>query len=805
MDWIYPYLSTADKATVRQVFLRWADENLNASSTDYNHPEPMGVVNDPSLVSDPVQVRWSANNYYMAHMRNIGLMAAALDAADDPGNELRGYLGNATGAWLYVIDYLLRNDARGGFPPEGFEYGPEALGATAQFMLALHTAGQDDTAVWGPQVAFGGNPYWADMIPAFLHSLSPATLTYGDFSWIGEVYQPAWYGDGQNYWAPDFIGVFGPMGIYAYNTGNTARLGGIRWLQTHTPPGGADRLVQRVAGAEIFRDAILYFMLFDPGASSPPDPHTGQPLTLYAPAVGRILARTGWDSNATWFTYFLGWNTIDHQLAEGNQFEFYRQGEWLTKGRVGWDGTNESCTVGRSDYHNTLALLNDPADIEPGHFLHTCQQNGSQWLLNGTNDGQILAHSFGQGYVYALGDATALYNSPDLNSTDITHASRSIAWLEPDHIVVYDRAASQTAGRFKRFWLNLPAQPVVVGNRATMTTNAGQQLFVTTLLPGNAAISAQPVETGIGEANAEPMQHRLRVEAPGGPQEVRFLHVLQGANAGASADAVTLVQSSSGASFAGALVSDSAVLFPVNLGTPFSGMTYSVPGRTTTHLITGLTPNSGYDVVTQTTGSDVQVTISSGTAYQADSGGVLAIGMGAQGGQRRYVYLPLILESFTQQGPPQGAVCDFFPADNVWNTPVDSLPVDANSDAYVASIGSSTDLHPDFGTFWEGSPIGIPYVEVPGTQPKVPVSFDYDDESDPGPYPIPPNAPIEGGADSDGDRHVLVLDRDNCTLYELFYAWPQNGGASWEAASGAIFDLKSNALRPAGWTSADAA
>jgi hypothetical protein len=157
------------------------------------------------------------------------------------------------------------------------------------------------------------------------------------------------------------------------------------------------------------------------------------------------------------------------------------------------------------------------------------------------------------------------------------------------------------------------------------------------------------------------------------------------------------------------------------------------------------------------------------------------------------------------QAPPTVAGCDVFPANNVWNTPVDTLPVDAHSADYIATIGADAGMHPDFGSgTWDGDPIGIPYVDVPGSQPKVSVSFDYADESDPGPYPIPTDAPIEGGLNSGGDRHVLVLDRDNCTLYELFYAFPQTDG-SWHAGSGAIFDLTSNALREAGWTSADAA
>ena len=119
---------------------------------------------------------------------------------------------------------------------------------------------------------------------------------------------------------------------------------------------------------------------------------------------------------------------------------------------------------------------------------------------------------------------------------------------------------------------------------------------------------------------------------------------------------------------------------------------------------------------------------------------------------------------------------------------------------------SSVDLHPDFGTVWDGAPNGIPYIVVSGSQPKVPLNWTaYGNQSDPGPYPIPPDAPIEGGPNSTGDRHVLVIDRDNWMLYELGYAFPINNGASWNANCGAIFDLNANALRPAGWTSADAA
>jgi hypothetical protein len=156
--------------------------------------------------------------------------------------------------------------------------------------------------------------------------------------------------------------------------------------------------------------------------------------------------------------------------------------------------------------------------------------------------------------------------------------------------------------------------------------------------------------------------------------------------------------------------------------------------------------------------------------------------------------------------PPR---CTILPADNIWNTRVDGLPVHPRSGDYVASIGTAETLHPDFGSgVWppgSDGPIGIPYVEVNGDQPLVTIVYTaYGDESDPGPFPVPPNAPIEGGPSSGGDRHVIVVDTFNCVLYELFAAFPKAGGR-WHAASGARYDLSSNALRPDGWTSADAA
>jgi hypothetical protein len=144
--------------------------------------------------------------------------------------------------------------------------------------------------------------------------------------------------------------------------------------------------------------------------------------------------------------------------------------------------------------------------------------------------------------------------------------------------------------------------------------------------------------------------------------------------------------------------------------------------------------------------------------------------------------------------------CPILPASNPLNRDISHAPVDPNSARYIESIGASLHLHADFGT---NPAYGIPYSVVGPQQPLVPIRFsEYGAESDPGPYPVPPGAPVEG-AGEEGDRHVLVLQRDDCTLYELYAA--HRSGAGWEAGSGAVFNLRSNALRPEGWTSADAA
>ena len=177
----------------------------------------------------------------------------------------------------------------------------------------------------------------------------------------------------------------------------------------------------------------------------------------------------------------------------------------------------------------------------------------------------------------------------------------------------------------------------------------------------------------------------------------------------------------------------------------------------------------------------------------------------------------ILSDGFENPAPPVPVIggCPILPTDNMWNTPVDTAPLHPDSATYISHIGADTSLHPDFGTSWAGQDIGIPFNIVPLGQARVPISFEWWDESDleadrcdtggaqdTGCYPIPDNPAIEGAPLDEGDRHVLVLEQGSCKLYETCATTRASG--QWEASSGAIWDLNQNQQRPPGWTSADA-
>jgi hypothetical protein len=622
VDWAYPYFSADDKSKIRKVFLRWADEQFTAypaeagggGAADFTKNGPL---NDPAMLDNQTHVRWAMNNYYNAHMRNMGLMAMAFDPADDPDDQLRNYLRNATGQWLYMSDHAMRTVSAGGLSPEGTEYSLTALAFHAQFLVAMHTAGLDDAAKYGPQVVMSDNPFWAQSMTANFHTLPPKPVPgLPDANEPGDIYQVAAYGDLQFYEAGDLTNTLAPMAIYARSRDDQATVDAVRWHMINVPLGGAGELLDRVGSTDQLNTAILYFVTLDPKAPEPKDPRSSLPLEHSASGLNRFYSRTSWNDDARIFTYALTWKTIDHQGGDGNEFELFRNGEWLTKQRTGYD------TCWYSDYHNTVTIENAPLPADSEERYLDLARRGSQIPNEAGGDPTLIAQSSSDAYFYASGDATNLYNSPSDERTEVSHASRSVLWLKPDHVVVYDRAATSTDGRFKRFWLQSAAPFEVTGTRAVAHTPGGQQLISSTLLPDGATIVASDDEPDAGDpAKGEPMKYRVMVEAAGAPKSARFLHVVQGADGGSTPDAVTLVRSTAGTGYEGAALAGTAVVFPVDLGKEVSNVTLSVPQGVSRVIVTGLAKDSGYSVDKK---GDA-VTVSSGGDDKSDGGGVLSV------------------------------------------------------------------------------------------------------------------------------------------------------------------------------------
>ncbi|MBW2736455.1 MAG: hypothetical protein JRH20_29055, partial [Deltaproteobacteria bacterium] len=287
VDWIYSSLSDSDKKTIHRVFSRWVQQNARARTTTKNHPRPRGLKRDKRLLADESAVRWSANNYYLAHLRNLTLMGLALDPADDPGGTLKGAFEDAVGAWLYVNDHFRRHDGRGGLSPEGPYYSPESVSYVMQALFALYTSGRDDPARYGRQVALAGQPYWRDILPAWSHLYPPASRVRE--RWRGPVWEAAWSADGSREFIIDPIAIFGPLGVYHAHEGNARALAAVRWMQLHFPAGGREKLTARR------------------------DPRASFGKTYLAAGTGQLFARTGWDANARAVRFFCGWLTVDHQ------------------------------------------------------------------------------------------------------------------------------------------------------------------------------------------------------------------------------------------------------------------------------------------------------------------------------------------------------------------------------------------------------------------------------------------------------------------------------------------------------------
>lgn len=668
VDWIYPVLSASDKATIQQVFMLWASECLTAETTGGDNPGQPGLENSLALLPNNLPYRMASNNYYLAHARLLTMMSLALDPVDDPpvnaatpasalGNTLRSYINDATGAWLYE-EFAMMGDpetvaqaynvpnnpagagfglASGGLPPEGMLYG-ESFGYLLGQLLALQTAGFNNASYAGPQIGLIGAPVWDRYVTGYISSLLPQPKVFASEAYLGSVYQYAGYGDLlRTYVTPDQIAPFALLGLLDGETGVSTHVNAARWYSLNVPPNGALGLPARMADPwtwGVTQDVLLY-MLLDPTAAAATDPRPAFPTLFYDAPAGRIVAHSDWTPNGTMFDYKAGWISINHQDGNGGQFELFRKGEWLTKEMSNYDngGSGNGATV---TYHNAPGLENwcaVCATITWSGPDAPAWANGGQWMENENAGDPTTVMSAGTGYVYAASNLTNLYSRKSGGPagadevSDIVLATRSVIWLNSDYIVVYDRATSGHNG----FNLSLVTNPAVSGNTATGTMADGQQLFIQTLLPltptmvsfnGPAAMTAGPL------ADLEPTQYIYQVQDPGNPLDERFLHVLQGADAGVAMTAAAYLQSTSGAAFDGAQFGANEVWFPQSATAVFGGSTFPAPAGVSSVLITGLTAGAGYSVSVQARGSGNVITVyPNGSNATADSAGVLQIAL----------------------------------------------------------------------------------------------------------------------------------------------------------------------------------
>ncbi len=394
-----------------------------------------------------MQLRWAANNFNLGHTRMMAITSMSFDAADDPlidpkkpalalGNSVRSYYQEVSGAWLYQT-YSLFEDAAtvrkalgvgaaanislgiatAGPPVESSLYG-ESQGFLGMTLLAMRTAGYDNTKTWGPQVGLFNSSYWDRAIDALIHSLAPVPVTLtGSNAYIGNIWPIASHGDILRAYAePDStLTLAATVGLADLRAGNNpVRLGKARWIARNVPEGGgaASFFYQRASNVWGNADAsiaILYYLLFGPSVTTEPDPRPNMATKFASPASGIIYARTNWSANATWFTARCGWESINHQSGDCGQFELHRKGTWLTKewGNYANDGLGYT-----SLYHNVMGIQNKKIGDVSSLYAQTYAY-GSQWNNGGGDGDPSVLLSVNDNWAYSLTDATVLYNHPN--------------------------------------------------------------------------------------------------------------------------------------------------------------------------------------------------------------------------------------------------------------------------------------------------------------------------------------------------------------------------------------------------------
>jgi hypothetical protein len=653
VDWLQAgnYLSAADKATCRKAFLIWA-HTLTATHTFESNRSPPRTVNSTTLLPDGNQpYRRAVNNYNIGFARTLASITLCLDAEDDPGDELRGYLADLVGKMLYlqysmfaepadaaklyglsnVDDFGLASD---GLPVEGMLYGG-SLAMLFGELLMLATATSCDPAVFGQQIDLLDAPFIRRFPTAYLSQVDPYPVVPAQ-AWMGPTYLFPGFGDMlRGHVEALSVGMFALHALLQSQRGDTSQVELMRWAITNLPPGGAAHFNKPLGNPLSYQTSwkIQAFLAMDPKAAPTPkvDPRFKTfPKYQANPNCGRWIARTGWGPDDSIFAYSASPQYSNHMNGDAGSFGLFRKGEWVTKILGNYDNKEwgHSCRV-----FNTLCVENKPPSglppkTSPIYYLYL---HGDQfWGGVGQNAGDPTTHiHHTDDYVHAQSDLTNLYNQivnpyqPQNAATSVKEVSRSILWISrQDTIVVYDRVTSLD-GLFKNWNFCSAKEPKITGNTVVAPSTSGKQsLTVQCLLPNATTIAAAEMQKGMAPPAAlEPMHFATTIADPSLSASTRFLNVVQATDSGTAATPATFVKSSAGTDFEGAVIGGAAVLFQANTADKFSTTTFALPPAVKQLYVSGLPPDTSCQLKRQ--GASLSIDLGPGT--KSDASGLLVV------------------------------------------------------------------------------------------------------------------------------------------------------------------------------------
>ncbi len=536
-------------------------------------------------------------------------------------------------------------EQRGGEPAEGSGYGYSAY-SIRDGLNAIHTAGYDDPTIYGPQMSLGTSSWWdmrAVVTNEFLTGLKANNGNPGGVGGIQPSYAYLHTGDAKHYYAEpsDYLTESATLVFDSY-TGRSDRTNALLWPILNSAFGGPagtaggcnqycgiDNVLGNDYANVLNPDLFIALAAVDPGTLTPADPRPSMPTDLYNGSYNQhLMVRSGFTNADSLLTYYCENSLVNHEHATCGMFEIYANNEWITKGRVTFDA-DYNFQMSTAPQNNQMSIQNvsSGTPVSTGAWDYSSVSSGGLWQ-EGTQAGLVsLYHSELPAYSAMIADTTNQYNSLDQTYTydDVVGASRSMIYLRgTNQVVTYDRAATKSANA-KATYMNTTGTPTVSGNTASWPTQSGtQKAYYTSLLPAGGTLSNVGLTAAPENGSDWEVVSTLKVDA-GSPASTQSLNVLEWGAASFSKSTTTLVQSTAGQSFDGALVGKSLVLFMHNWPTTFTGTTFPASGASTIY-VSDLTPSTTYSITGGGTPSTVTTDTAGVATFSATGTGNITIG-----------------------------------------------------------------------------------------------------------------------------------------------------------------------------------